>query len=132
MPVARFLMSCLRCFFWLLETFLKFINRNAYIMCAIHGKPFCSSAQDAFNLLMRNALRVVALTKVTTFLFFIAKLLCTLGMGARGYYYFNADPSLNLPVVLVALVMIGTYFIATLFFSVYSMAIDTLFLCFRT
>lgn len=44
---------------------MKFLNRNAYIMCAIHGKNFCSSAKDAFNLLMRNVLRVFALDKVS-------------------------------------------------------------------
>lgn len=45
-------------------------------MCAIHGKNFCGSAKDAFNLLMRNLLRVFALDKVILFvmLSFINKL----------------------------------------------------------
>ena len=30
--VAKFVMKCLQCCFWCLEKFLKFINRNAYIM----------------------------------------------------------------------------------------------------
>lgn len=29
---ARFLVCCLKCCFWCLEKFIKFINRNAYIM----------------------------------------------------------------------------------------------------
>lgn len=29
---TRAVMCCCRCFFWMLETFLKFLNRNAYIM----------------------------------------------------------------------------------------------------
>lgn len=29
---AKFLLSCLKCCFWCLEKFIKFINRNAYIM----------------------------------------------------------------------------------------------------
>lgn len=62
--VTKAIMCCLKCFFWMLESFLKFLNKNAYIMCAIHGKHFCASAKDAFNLLMRNFLRVVALDKV--------------------------------------------------------------------
>ena len=33
---TRFLLCCLKCCFWCLEKFLKFINRNAYIMvCAV-------------------------------------------------------------------------------------------------
>lgn len=103
-------------------------------MCAIHGKPFCTSARDAFNLLMRNALRVVALDKVTEFLFFLTKVLVTIGMGAITYSYFISDRShynLHYVAVPVTIVMVGTYLIASVFFSVYSTCVDTLFLCFR-
>lgn len=62
--VTRAIVCCMKCFFWCLESFMQFLNRNAYIMCAIHGGNFCSSAKDAFNLLMRNVLRVMALNKV--------------------------------------------------------------------
>lgn len=58
------MMCCCKCFFWCLEKFLKFINKNAYIMCAIHGRNFCLSAKDAFNLLMRNLVRVFVVDKV--------------------------------------------------------------------
>lgn len=63
--VTKALLCCLKCFFWCLESFLQFLNKNAYIMCAVHGSNFCTSAKDAFNLLMRNFLRVFALDKVT-------------------------------------------------------------------
>lgn len=61
---ANATMCCCRCFFYILENFLRFINNNAYIMCAVHGKGFCRSARDAFNLLMRNVIRVVVINKV--------------------------------------------------------------------
>lgn len=131
--IARCLLCCLKCFFWCLETFLRYMSKNAYIMCSIHGKPFCSSARDAFNLLMRNFLRVVALDKVTEFLFFLTKILVTLGMGATTYIYFTNEKygvELHYVQVPVVIVMIGTYLIASVFFGVYSMAVDTLFLCF--
>ncbi|XP_057697130.1 choline transporter-like protein 5 isoform X3 [Corythoichthys intestinalis] len=54
---ARFMMSCLKYCFWCLERFLKFLNRNAYIMIAIYGKSFCTSSKDAFFLLLRNVIR---------------------------------------------------------------------------
>lgn len=134
---TKAIMCCLKCFFWCLEKFLKFINKNAYIMCAIHGKNFCASAKDAFMLLMRNIIRVFVLDKVTDFLFFLSKLLVTAGVGAVAYLFFATDvihfmdnSKLNYGVVPVIVIMIATYLIATLFFSVYSMAVDTLFLCF--
>lgn len=103
-------------------------------MCAIHGKPFCTSARDAFNLLMRNFLRVIALDQVTEFLFFLSKVLITFGAGTATYFYFTNEKfgvELHYVQVPVVMVMIGTYLIASVFFGVYSMAVDTLFMCFR-
>lgn len=136
--LTKAILCCCRCFFWCLENFLKFMNRNAYIMTAIHGKNFLSSAKDAFNLLMRNVLRVIALDKTTDFLFFLSKLLISLGMAASTFYYLTSpwfdqhfpNTFLHYPIAQAVFIFLGTYFIASVFFSVYSMAVDTLFLCF--
>ncbi|XP_055591982.1 choline transporter-like 2 isoform X2 [Uranotaenia lowii] len=130
--VVKAILCCCKCFFWCLESFLKFLNTNAYIMCAIHGKSFCTSAKDAFSLLARNVLRVIALDKVTGFLFFLSKLLIACGMAAVTYTFFDsgAVKQLNYPFIPAILVFIGTFVIASVFFSVYSVAVDTLFLCF--
>lgn len=135
---TRAVMCCCKCFFWLLEAFLKFLNKNAYIMCAIHGKSFLPSSKDAFNLLMRNVLRVIAVDKTTDILFFISKLLISFGMAACTFTYITSDlfsqhfPNvlLHQPIAQVVFIFIGSYFISTIFFGVYSMAVDTLFLCF--
>ncbi|XP_017039014.1 choline transporter-like 2 [Drosophila ficusphila] len=131
--VTRAILCCMRCFFWLLETFLKFLNRNAYIMCAIHGKNFCSSAADSFNLIMRNFLRVVTLDQVTDFLFFLSKLLLTAGAGVSTFYFLSNNPEiiqLHYNAVPTTVVVIAAFLITSVFFGVYSTAVDTLFLCF--
>ncbi|CAG9865298.1 unnamed protein product [Phyllotreta striolata] len=137
--LTRAIMCIFKCFFYCLEKFLKFLNKNAYIMCAVHGKNFCASAKSAFMLLMRNILRVWVLDKVTDFLFFLSKVTLTLGVGAVSYVFFVSDllPSkiidnsnLHYGVVPVVIIMICTYLISSLFFSVYTTAVDTLFLCF--
>ena len=40
---------------------MRFVNRNAYIMCAVYGSNFCVSAKEAFSLLIRNVARVFVL-----------------------------------------------------------------------
>uniref|UniRef100_A0AAQ5YC75 Choline transporter-like protein n=1 Tax=Amphiprion ocellaris TaxID=80972 RepID=A0AAQ5YC75_AMPOC len=138
--VARFIMTCFKCCFWCLEKFIKFLNRNAYIMIAIYGKNFCVSAKNAFMLLMRNVIRVVVLDKVTDLLLFFGKLLVVGGVGVLSFYFFSGrialpgntfrSSSLNyywMPIITVAF---GSYLIAHGFFSVYNMCVDTLFLCF--
>ncbi|CAL8292546.1 unnamed protein product [Merluccius merluccius] len=139
-PCARFLMCCLKCCFWCLEKFIKFLNRNAYIMIAIYGKNFCVSAKNAFLLLMRNIIRVVVLDKVTDLLLFFGKLLVVGGVAVLSFFFFSGrivlpgdtfqSETLNyywMPIITVA---IGSYLIAHGFFSVYNMSVDTLFLCF--
>uniref|UniRef100_A0A8C9W0K9 Choline transporter-like protein n=1 Tax=Scleropages formosus TaxID=113540 RepID=A0A8C9W0K9_SCLFO len=135
---AKFLLSCLKCCFWCLEKFIKFLNRNAYIMMAIYGKNFCSSARDAFFLLMRNIVRVAVLDKVTDFLLFLGKLLIVGLVGIFSFFFFSGRIkatedvgfTLNYYWVPILTVVVGSYLIAHGFFSVYAMCVDTLFLCF--
>ncbi|XP_022603645.1 choline transporter-like protein 2 [Seriola dumerili] len=135
---AKFLLCCLKCCFWCLEKFIKFLNRNAYIMVAIYGKNFCTSARDAFFLLMRNMIRVAVLDKVTDFLLFLGKLLIVGLVGVFAFFFFSGRvkafedtaPNLHYYWVPILTVVVGSYLIAHGFFSVYAMCVDTLFLCF--
>uniref|UniRef100_A0A671Q4Z5 Choline transporter-like protein n=1 Tax=Sinocyclocheilus anshuiensis TaxID=1608454 RepID=A0A671Q4Z5_9TELE len=135
---TRFLLCCLKCCFWCLEHFIKFMNRNAYIMISIYGKNFCASARDAFFLFMRNVMRVAVLDKVTDFLLFLGKLLISGSVGVLAFFFFTRQipviqeevPSLNYYWVPLLTVIFGSYMIAHGFFNVYAMCVDTLFLCF--
>ena len=119
---------------------MRFVNRNAYVMCAINGTGFCQSASEAFSLLFRNVIRVAVLDKVTDFLLFIGRLVIVTSVGILSYYVFTNQISyINdylLPIeyymIPIITTVLGAYFISGLFFSVYTMAIDTIFLCFRT
>lgn len=136
--VAKLLLGCLKCCFWCLEKFLKFLNRNAYIMIAVYGTNFCTSARNAFSLLMRNIIRVVVLDKVTDFLLFLGKLLIVGGVGVLAFFFFthriklveDTAPTLNYYWVPILTVLVGSYLIAHGFLSVFGMCVDTLFLCF--
>ncbi|KAM8883156.1 choline transporter-like protein 4 [Synchiropus picturatus] len=139
-PVARFILCCMKCCFWCLEKFIKFLNRNAYIMVAIYGKNFCVSARNAFMLLMRNVIRVVVLDKVTDLLLLFGKLLVVGGMATLSFFFFSGrillpgdtfrSENLNYYWMPIITVVFGSYLIAHGFFSVYNMCVDTLFLCF--
>ncbi|XP_038146322.1 choline transporter-like protein 2 isoform X2 [Cyprinodon tularosa] len=135
---TKFMFCCLKCCFWCLEKFVKFLNRNAYIMVAIYGKHFCASAKDAFFLLMRNVIRVAVVDKVTDFLLFLGKLLIVGLVGVFSFFFFSGRvkafedtaPHLHYYWVPILTVVVGSYLIAHGFFSVYAMCVDTLFLCF--
>jgi len=137
-PFVKCCLCFCRCCFWCLEAFMKFMNRNAYIMTAIYGKNFCRSAKDAFFLLMRNVATVVVLDKVTDFLLFMGKMVIVGGVAVGSYYVYGGKiaeiegdlPELNYYFVPIIIVTVSTYFIADVFFNVYAMAVDTLFLCY--
>lgn len=76
------------------------------------------------------------LLQVTDFLIFLSKILVTAGVTCIAYAAFVTDivdikqSELNYNLVPVIIIAIGTFFIASVFFSVFTMAVDTLFLCF--
>jgi choline transporter-like protein 2/4/5 len=138
--LVRAITCMFRCCFWCLDKFLRFLNTNAYIMVAIYGKGFFSSAKDAFSLLLDNIVRVVVIDQVADYLLFMGKLSVTSLVGLASYYVFNGYvlvdkvgpylPHVTYTWVPVLAIIIGTYLIASSFFSVYDMAVDTIFLCF--
>ncbi|KAH9496427.1 hypothetical protein Btru_010789 [Bulinus truncatus] len=136
--VAKFILTCLRCCFWCLEKFLRYVNKNAYILIAIHGRNFCTAAKDGFMLIMRNVLRAAVVDKVCDFLMFISKLMITGAIAVMAFFWFQRKvplfsevvPEMNYFLFSVVLVVLGAYLIADSFFDVYSIAVDTIFLCF--
>jgi len=136
--LTKCLLCVCQCCLKLLEKFMRFINRNAYIVTAIKSTNFCRSARDAFNLIMRNLVRVVVLDSVVDFLLFLGKVVIVLASGVGSYFVFSGQipeikddiPSLNYFFTPIVFIVIGSYLISSAFFSVYSMAVDTLFLCF--
>ncbi|KAF0047504.1 hypothetical protein F2P81_001137 [Scophthalmus maximus] len=136
--LSRFLMCCLKCCFWCLDKFIRYMNHNAYIMVAIYGQNFCTSAREAFFLLMRNVVRVAVLDRVTDFLLFLGKVLIAGGVGESPTVVLHVTVSTchwkvmyqKKSLTYYNTVVTGAYLIAHGFFSVYAMCVDTLFLCF--
>ncbi|CAH8474681.1 unnamed protein product [Schistosoma curassoni] len=129
-PVTNFLLKCLSCCFWLLEKFLRFLNRNAFIMIAIYGQSFCSASRSALSLLARNVVRLFVVDKVTDFILFIGKLVVVsivvdLYFILRGGLVWSPECLSSLSIIILA-----SYLVASLFSSVFEMGVDTIFLCF--
>ena len=88
-PLMKCIMCCCKCCLWCLEKFIRFINRNAYVMTAIYGYNFCTGARKSFVLLTKNAVRAVVLDKVADFVLFIGKLLVVVIVASVTYLLFS-------------------------------------------
>uniref|UniRef100_A0A8C2LUH2 Choline transporter-like protein n=1 Tax=Cricetulus griseus TaxID=10029 RepID=A0A8C2LUH2_CRIGR len=136
--VSRFLKCCLRCCFWCLEKLVKYLNRNAYIMIALYGKNFCESTKESFSLLMRNILKVAVTDEITCFILLLGKILVSGIVGLLAFLLFTerlqkiveGPTTLNYYWVPFLTLVLGSYLIAHGFFSVYSMCVKTIIICF--
>ncbi|OAF72195.1 hypothetical protein A3Q56_00010 [Intoshia linei] len=139
--VGQFLIKCLKCCTYCLEKFIKFVNRNAYIMCAITGKNFFSSAKDAFSLIINNAALFCIQQGIASFMLFLIQFSITVGMGIFTFFWFdnrlqlestkNIIPTYNVNIIWLPIIIIGisSLVISSIFFSVFRIGIDTLHFC---
>ncbi|KAJ3360420.1 hypothetical protein HDU91_004599 [Kappamyces sp. JEL0680] len=129
----NFLVACAQCCLKCIQMVMKWINRHAYVYIAISGKGFFASAGAATSLLLRNSAKTLAVSYVGDFALLLTKLV-VVGINVIAAYGFLAynltvfpnpiyDPTLTL-----VLVGVESFIIVSLFFSNYTLAIDTIFL----
>ncbi|KAF2073423.1 hypothetical protein CYY_005271 [Polysphondylium violaceum] len=128
--LARFVVKCLNCLFGCFERFIKFIDKNAYIMISIYGYSFCAGAKRGFTLILSNILRVAAVNMVGSFLMFLGRVFITAATVGISLYMLQKNTDLTFYVIPAILIGFIAFAISTGFMSVYDMAIDTILLCF--
>lgn len=124
---------CLRlccCCLWIFEHFLKYMNHNAYTVTATRGTAFCESARIAWRVVFTNMLQVATVNSVGDLTIFLAKVTVTAVVCCIALPVMAHDPTLHLYAVPLLLTAVFAFFITHCVFSVYEMAVDTLFLCF--
>ncbi|CAK9114351.1 unnamed protein product [Durusdinium trenchii] len=120
----------LECCLWVLEKFIKFLNKNAYIQVALMGTNFCTSAKNAFQLILRNMVRFGVVAILGTVIHYIGWTVITVGTAAVGYVIFQAfHPDADILMPMFTYVATG-YMVAHLFMNVFGLGVDTSLQCF--
>jgi hypothetical protein len=128
-----FLIKCMKCYLACLESVVKFINKNAYILCAMQGTSFITSAREAFNLLAANALSVGAVTIISEYVMMFGKVLVTVVGVICTYFIIQASEQNDRMTggwVLMFIVLVFGFLVSCLFANVFSVCIDTVLLCY--
>ena len=130
--VAQAVLCALQCYMWCMEKCMKFLNKNAYIQTAIFGTHFCASAKNAFFLILRNIARIGACTIVSEFVMIIGKMFICSVTGGCAYFLMDQAAELDLYYIYapVTMVMILSWFVASMFMNIFGMAISTILQCF--
>ncbi|XP_060093090.1 choline transporter-like protein 1 isoform X2 [Heteronotia binoei] len=127
---ARCILKACICYLWCLEKCLTYLNQNAYTATAINSTNFCTSAKDAFVILVENALRVASINTVGDFMLFLGKVLIVCSTGLAGIMLLNYQQDYTVWVLPLVIVCLFAFLVAHCFLSIYEMVVDVLFLCF--
>ncbi|XP_077225969.1 plasma-membrane choline transporter family protein isoform X2 [Tasmannia lanceolata] len=138
-PVSQMgkMMSCSsQCCLGCIEWTIKSVNRNAYIMIAITGKSFFRASSIATELIMNNILRIGKVNVIGDVILFLGKLCVSLFCAVFAFLmltthkYRSAHNKISSPLFPVLVCWVLGYVVATLFFAVVEMSIDTIILSF--
>nr|XP_033774332.1 choline transporter-like protein 1 isoform X4 [Geotrypetes seraphini] len=127
---ARCMLKACICCLWCLEKCLTYLNQNAYTATAINSTNFCTSAKDAFVILVENVLRVAAINTIGDFVLFLGKVLIVCSTGFVGVMLLNYQRDYTVWVLPLIIVCLFAFLVAHCFLSIYEMVVDVLFLCF--
>ncbi|KAI7733371.1 hypothetical protein M8C21_018623 [Ambrosia artemisiifolia] len=122
--------ACLKC----IELTVKSVNRNAYIMIAITGKGFFRASEMATDLIISNILRIGRVNVIGDVILFLGKLCVSLASALFGFLmldthkYKSSHNKITSPLFPVLVCWGLGYVVATLFFAVVEMSIDTIIL----
>jgi hypothetical protein len=124
------------CYFWCLDKFMQFVNKNAYTVIALTKKGFCAAAYEAFVMILANAVRMATLNAVSTLFLAFGKYFVALVATAIAYIvltqvspYKDTDSADGVsPFFPCLVVFILGYAIGSLFMAVYDSTIDAMLL----
>lgn len=115
---------------------IRSVNRNAYIMVAITGESFFAASAIATGLIQNNILRIGKVNVIGDVILFLGKLCVSLCSALFAFLmldthaYKSAHDKVSSPLFPVLVSWALGYIVATLFFAVVEISIDTIILSF--
>lgn len=131
--IIKAIQCCLMCF----ERLIKFINKNAYIQCALQGHNFCTSCKDAFFLIFRNGFLFAIANGIGSIFIFLGRAFIVLATMVVMYQALTTDMTgsdiskeLDNPYGPLFMILAISWITGNMFMSVWGMAADTILQCF--
>jgi hypothetical protein len=124
---VKILMWIVNFLLWLLQKIVELISHNAYVIVAIEGTGFCSSAGTATALMTANFVRLATLTVVADSMLFLGKLGTAATSAFFTFVYLDRTfpaGTLSSPIIPVIVVFLTAFAIASIGFGVVEQAIN--------
>jgi choline transporter-like protein 2/4/5 len=153
--MLRFMSCCFKCCLRCFDRWLRFISRQAFILIAVKGTPFCKATRDVFSLLKNHLRKIATVHFISCLVFWLGRGCVVIISALSMFALLNDPPDFWLPIVgdvgtptavseslsqklrkvtnptlpLLATSILA-YSVASYCFSVFEMTVETLLLCF--
>ena len=125
---TKCLLTSIRCCLDCFDRFMRYLTRNAYIYLAISSENFCSSALNAFILVLKNSAKFAFVEGFSEMFMFIAKVCIAFISTITSLLIMNY--TLESPVsspILPGIIMLGVgLVVASIFVSIFDAASNTI------
>mmetsp|Transcript_7819 Transcript_7819/g.11555 ORF Transcript_7819/g.11555 Transcript_7819/m.11555 type:complete len:651 (-) Transcript_7819:381-2333(-) len=124
--------ACCQCFIFVLERWLKFLSRNAYIYTALFGYSYCRGSREAYYLIHRHFYLMGISGIISDSALFMGKVFVVLGCAMITYIILDENFDDDLYSALGATIGTGlvSFFVISIFIDVLGTAMDTVLICF--
>lgn len=124
--------GCCQCFIFILERWLKYLNKNAYIQTALFSYSYCRGSRDAYFLINRHSHLMGVCGLVSDAALFMGKLFVVVGCSITSFGLSEQNFTENSFSAICVIVGTGilAYFVIDIFSNVLEMAMDTILICF--
>lgn len=127
------LLCCVRCCLDCFDRFMRYLTRNAYIYMAISSESFCSSALNAFILILKNSAKFAFVEGFSDAFMFIAKIciatFATCSSLVIMKYSLKSNP-VSSPIVPGLVMLFISFIVAGIFVSIFDAASNTILQCY--
>ena len=130
---TKCLIACMACCIDCFDRFVRYLTKNAYIYMALSGEGFCSSALNAFILILKNAAKFAFVDGIADIFMFLAKLFISCATCATSWPILNAmDESSEVDEIWWPLMLIFfiTYLISHSFIAIFEVSSNTILQCY--
>lgn len=127
--IARFVISCIQCCLACVQAIVQYINKFAFVYCAMYGDSFCTSAKNVSNLMSRVGFSAIVVDMISEFLLFVGKLFGT-ALTTLICLIILDKQNVEISPLTVSIVIIVSFTVFQLFAHILGMGVDATFVCY--
>jgi len=127
---TKCLFGCIHCCLDCFDRFMRYLTRNAYIYMALSGEGFCSSALNAFILILKNAAKFSFVEGIADMFIFLAKVFISASTTVLAWLLMGVMTDVQSPFFPLFIIFLLSYLIGSVFMAVFDVSANTILQCY--